>query len=101
MRTASPPNLSFTGTSGPAGASSPPGHEALDPADSREVVVNHRHHQHKDDYETGQQHLLFHADAEVSARNPLERHDEDMPAVEHGDRHQAQQPEVQADGGHQ
>ena len=30
----------------------------FDPGDAREVVVDHRHHQHHQDDEAGEQHLL-------------------------------------------
>src|ERR1043166_944575 len=86
--------IDFTGTSAEAAAKGEPGltpgHQAFYPADSREVVVDDCHHQHKDEHETGQQHLLLHADAEVAAREPLERHDEDVAAVEHRNRQQVQ-----------
>ncbi len=39
----------------------PPGHQVFDPADAGEVVVDHRHHQHQEHDEAGEQHLLFHA----------------------------------------
>src|SRR5256885_16176400 len=79
--------IDFTGTSAEAAAKgepgSTPGHQAFYPADSRQVVVDDRHHQRKDDHETGQQHLLIHADAEVAAREPLESHVVDVDAAEH------------------
>src|SRR5438874_334326 len=97
--------IDFTGTSAEAVAKgepgSTPGHQAFYPADSRQVVVDDRHHQRKDDHETGQQHLLLHADAEVAARESLERHDEDVAAVEHRNRQQVQQAEVQAERRHE
>src|SRR5688572_8073264 len=80
----------------PSSASVPPGHEALDQGDSREVVVNHRHHQHQQHREPREEHLLFDAETEVAAREPFEGHDEDMSAVEHWNRQEIEQPEVEA-----
>src|SRR6266850_3526162 len=65
-----------------------PGHEALDPADACKVVIDDRYHEHHQEDKAGQEHLLLDLRAEVASRDPLERHDEDVPAVEHGDRQQ-------------
>src|SRR5215471_19680637 len=65
-----------------------PGHQAFDPGDSGEIVIDDRHHEHQDEHETGQQHLLLQPYAEVPARHTLEGHDEDVPAVEHRNRKQ-------------
>ena len=80
---------------------SAPRHQPLDPADAREIVVDHRHHQHHQHDEARQQHFLLHALAEVAARHAFERHDRDVSAVEHRHRHQVEQAEVEADGSHQ
>src|SRR3954469_22432328 len=63
-----------------------PGHQVLDPADTREIVIDDCHHEHHEDDETGEQHLLFDAGAEIAASGAFERHDENMAAVENGNR---------------
>src|SRR6186713_3232482 len=71
----------------------PPGHEVFDPGDACEVVVDNRHHQHHQDGETSHEHFLFDGVAEVTSRNAFQRHDQNMPTVEHGNRHEVQQAE--------
>src|SRR5882762_6551541 len=86
--------INFTTTSGPAAATSAPGHQPLDPRDSRQIVVDDCHHQHQDQDKTGEQHLLLDAQAEVATGEPFQRHDEDVAPVEDGNRHQVQQAQI-------
>src|ERR1051325_7611845 len=79
----------------------PPRHEPFDPANARQVVIDARDHQHEDDDEPGEQHLLLDAHAEVAAREPFERHDEDVSAVEDRNRQEVHEAEVQADHRHE
>ena len=79
------------------GDRSAPGHQSLEPLDAGEVVVDDRHHQRHQDDEADEQHLLLHLHAEVPACDALERHDEDVPAVEHGNGQQVDEAEIEAD----
>ncbi|MCK7461333.1 MAG: heme-binding domain-containing protein [Sphingobacterium sp.] len=79
----------------------PPGIRTVEEADAGEVVVHHRHHQHHQHHEPGQHQALLHLHAEVAPRQALDGHDEDVPAVQHGDGQQVQQPQVQAEHGHE
>ena len=78
-----------------------PRHKTFDPGNPCQIVVDHRHHQHHQDDEAGEQDLFLDADAEVAARDAFERHDEDVAAVEHRNRHQVEQAEIQAQADHQ
>src|SRR6266550_9580377 len=75
-----------------------PRHQPLYPADTREVVVDHRDHEKENEHKSGQKHLLFYLRAEVAPGDPLERHDEDVPSIEDRDRHEVEKAEVEADG---
>src|SRR5262249_40238422 len=57
--------------------------------------------QHHEDNEPREEHLLFDSRAEIAPRESLERHDEDMAAVENRNRQEVEETKVQTDGGHQ
>src|SRR5262249_37602655 len=84
-----------------AALSVPPRHQAFDPADACKVVIDDRNHEHHQKDKAGEKHLLLDLRAEVAPRDPLERHDEDVPAVEHRNGEQVEQAQVEGDRGHQ
>src|SRR5687767_2200594 len=62
----------------------------------REIVVNDRHHQHHQHDESGKQHLLLDASAEVPPCNAFQQENQNVPPIEYRNRHQIQDAEIDA-----
>ena len=63
---------------------SPPDHQPLNPGDTSQIVVDHRHHKSHDHYKTSKHDPFFQLGTEVTTGNTFKPHNKNVTTIQDG-----------------